>query len=135
MPTKKKLLIIIIIIIIIALKQFVGNLATTYLSVFDHFVGLVLKRLISYFISDLHFTFSYIFSIIGKCIRNWEGSRNLLPSDWIALPPSQTPHKMATNLNLSNTMLQNKILEKNFLSHGKLLNIPIIVNWRRKLYI
>ena len=60
MPTKKKLLIMIIIIITtatttIAFKQFVGNLATNYLSVFDHFVGLVLKRLISYSISDLHF--------------------------------------------------------------------------------
>ena len=28
------------------LKQFVGKLPTNYLSVFDHFVGLALKRLI-----------------------------------------------------------------------------------------
>ena len=65
---------------------------------------------------------------INKLLENvYETGRvsNLLPPDRMALPPSQTPHKIATNLNLSITMLQNKILEIKFFNHGKLLNIPI----------
>ena len=37
------------------LKQFVGNLPTNCLSVFDHFVGLALKGLTAFSISNQHF--------------------------------------------------------------------------------
>ena len=41
------------------LKQFVGNLPTNCLSVFDHFVGLTLKGLTSYWTSGVYFTKGY----------------------------------------------------------------------------
>ena len=71
------------------------------------------------------FHFRLTFSQLLENVYETGRVSNLLPPDRMALPPSQTPHKIATNLNLSITTLQNKILEIKFFSHGKLLNIPI----------
>ena len=48
------------------LKQFVGNLPTNYLSMFDHFVGLTLKRLIKTTILRLLSRFSKIFEKLAS---------------------------------------------------------------------
>ena len=47
------------------LKQFVTKLLTNCLSVFDHFVGLVLKRLIQIFSKHIY-SFIYLFSIVTQ---------------------------------------------------------------------
>ena len=49
------------------LKQFVGKLLTNCLSVFDHFVGLALKRLNSLNLFSIHYFKSFLISLLSFC--------------------------------------------------------------------